>query len=53
MSSAVRAGATDGSVLVVDPPATASELPEMASVAAAPPARSAVAAAARSRKRIG
>jgi len=52
-SSVVRAGATDGSVLVVDPPATASELPETASVAAAPPARGAVAAAARNRKRIG
>jgi hypothetical protein len=48
----VRAGATDGSVLVVDPPATASEFPEIASVAAAPPTRSAAAAATTSRKRI-
>jgi hypothetical protein len=49
----VRARATDGSVLVVDPPATASELPETARVAAAPPTRSATAAAIRIRKRIG
>ena len=47
-------GRPDGAVLVGRaPPARASELPEMASVAAAPPTRSAAAAAARNRKRIG
>ena len=50
-SSVVRAGATDGSGLVVDPD-RASELSEMASVAAAPPARITAAAAARSRMRM-